>query len=86
MSRNTLLNVAVVVVAAVAGVAASMKPWQVWSEQKAMANDETKEMRESEKRRDDLVRKDAKLKTSIGREELAREKGYLKPGEVAAPK
>jgi hypothetical protein len=77
-----LINVAIVVLAVAGGIALSQKPWKVYKEQRKLADEARAEMQVSEARREELVREDAKYKTSIGREELARRKGYRKPGEL----
>jgi hypothetical protein len=84
MTRNQWLNVGIGVIAVFAGVAVSAKPWQVYREQRKAADEAIAEMQQSESKRESLVREDARLKTSIGREELARKEGYRKPGEVDA--
>ncbi len=84
MNKGAWINGLIVVVAVSAGIALSRKPWQVYHEQRRAADEQLAEMHRSEKNLETLVRKDARVKTSIGREELAREAGYRKPGELPA--
>jgi hypothetical protein len=86
MNRNLLINGLIVVFAASAGFALSLKPWQVYKQQQKIADEAVAEMRSSEAQREVLVRKEARLKSSVGKEELARSRGWLPPGEVPAPK
>jgi hypothetical protein len=83
MTRHGWLNVGIVLIGVFSGVALSAKPWQVYKEQRLAADKEIAEMQKSEANRERLVREDAKYKSSLGREELARKEGYRKRGEVA---
>jgi hypothetical protein len=67
--------------AVLAGVALSLKPWQAYNQQRKIADQSASEMRSAEAHRAELLRKEAKAGSPIGREELAREQGYVKPGE-----
>lgn len=84
MGKKLAINVAIIVWAIVAGIFASIKPWQVYKRQSAEAKARTSEMREAENARDELLRKEGNLKTPIGMEEQLREKGYVKTNEVLA--
>ncbi len=81
MSKGAWINGLIVVVAVSAGLALSRKPWQVYQEQRKAANEQIAEMESSEKNLEKLIRQDAKLKSSVGREELVRDAGYRKPHE-----
>jgi hypothetical protein len=84
MNKGAWINGLIVATAVSAGIALSLKPWQVYQEQRKAADEQIAEMDKSEANREELVRKDAKYKTSVGREELVREAGYRKPGELPA--
>jgi hypothetical protein len=86
MTKNAVINGVIVAAAVVAGVAVSMKPWQVYKEQKALADHQVVEMRQSEKKYEELVRQEARLRSDVGKQEMARKRGYLPQGEVPAPK
>ncbi|MEZ0327222.1 MAG: hypothetical protein ACAH95_15085 [Fimbriimonas sp.] len=81
MKKGAWINGLIVVIAVSAGLALSRKPWQVYQEQRKAADEQIAEMEKSEATREALVRQDAKLKSSVGREELVRDAGYRKPGE-----
>jgi Tfp pilus assembly major pilin PilA len=68
-------------VAVCTGIALSVKPWQKYQEQKAQAVTARKEMRQMEAQHAKLLREKSQLESPIGREELARERGYKKPEE-----
>jgi len=84
MLKKLLINSVIVVGAVGAGVYMSLRPWQVYQQQSKEARRHTIEMHKAEDHRDDLLRKEARAHSDIGKEELAREKGYLGPDEVAA--
>ncbi|MBI1756855.1 MAG: hypothetical protein HYR64_07095 [Fimbriimonas ginsengisoli] len=84
MKRKRLWNVALVVAAVGAGLLLSARPWRVASEQRRRAEEAQAQMRESERHRVELIREKARLEAPIGREALAREKGFVKPDEAPA--
>jgi hypothetical protein len=81
MKAKAIWNSLFVVAAVAAGLLLSAKPWQVYTEQRALADQSIEEMREAEKNRNELTRQKARYESSIGREELARKQGYLAEGE-----
>jgi hypothetical protein len=81
MKPKLFWNLMFVCVAITVGIAASMKPWQVYSEQKKIADKSMKEMREAEKSRAELTKEKARFESSVGREELARNQNYRRPDE-----
>lgn len=85
MARKSLINVCIVLVAVAAGLATSRSPWQVLSEQRERTERQEAEMRRLENLRESLVREQARYQSSIGKEELARERNFLPPNEVPAP-
>ncbi len=70
-----------VVFAVLVGLAFSWRPWVQYHEHKAKRDAAVAEMKQAEQERADLVRKRARYESATGREELAREWGYRKPGE-----
>jgi cell division protein FtsB len=81
MKRTIGLDLLIVLAALVVGVGLSIKPWQVYREQRELADKHVGEMRKAEAAREDLLRQRAKYESAVGREELARSQGYVKPGE-----
>ncbi|MBS1724495.1 MAG: hypothetical protein JSS66_16250 [Armatimonadetes bacterium] len=75
-------TIAVIAVAIGTGLYLSRKPWAELREQRALSRDASDEMKRVEAERADLARQESRLKNPAGREALARERGYRKPGEV----
>jgi hypothetical protein len=86
MKRKALINGAIIGVAIVTGAVLSAKPWQAFKEQQRAADDAVVDMRASESQREAIVRQEDKSRSSVGKEEMARARGWLPPGEKAAPK
>ena len=86
MTKGALINGVIVLLAISAGLAVSVRPWQVYQEQRKLADEQISEMHESEKKYERLVRQEARLRSNLGKEEMARERGYLPVGERPAPK
>ncbi len=84
MGKKLLINGMIICCAVGAGVFVSLKPWQVYQKQSEDAKRRVEEMHNTESRRDQLLRTEARVQSSIGREEQARKAGYLGPGEVAS--
>ncbi|HEY0867259.1 MAG TPA: hypothetical protein VGE01_07770 [Fimbriimonas sp.] len=85
MTAKKFLGTTVLVVAAVStGLALSRKPWDIYQKQKQAAVEQRQEMVESEARRAELLRQEAEVRSSVGRERLARKAGFVKPGEEPA--
>jgi hypothetical protein len=79
--RKSIWNIGFVAAAVATGLALSYRPWSVWRDQRIKADQHIEEMRQAEKSREELIRKRARIETPLGKEEIAREQGYLKPGE-----
>lgn len=77
-------TVAVAVAAVAAGLALSYKPWTVYHQQRVKTDHNIKEMQQAESSREELIREKNRIEPSLGRERLARDQGYLKPGEQLA--
>jgi hypothetical protein len=86
MKRKILINGVIIGAAIVTGAVLSAKPWQAYHEQQRTANDAIADMQASESQRESLVRQEAKARSSVGKEEIARSRGWLPPGEKPAPK
>ncbi len=65
------------------GIYFSLKSWQVYKAQKNKADYWEKELDHAEKERIELLKKKAFYESPVGREELARERGYKKSNELA---
>jgi hypothetical protein len=63
----------------------SFRPWVAYADQREKAERHRAEMREAELSREQLMRERARLEPSVGREEQAREQGFVKGGEFPAP-
>ena len=81
MKSKRIWNTVFVVAAVATGVALSLKPWQVYSEQRSLANEKIAEMERAEGSRTTLMEKKVRMTNSTGREEIARNYGYVKAGE-----
>lgn len=84
MKRRTIWNLALVTVAVAAGLALSAKPWEAYFKQRESTDRQVTEMRRAEASRAELSRRKAQVESPVGRERLAREQGYRKPGEQPA--
>jgi len=84
MFKNPALGWLVISLAIITGVLFSLKPWQVYRQQRLATDRQIVEMHDAEKSRADLVRRKLRETTLLGQEEIAREHGYLGKGEVAA--
>ena len=82
MTRKLVWNVVFVAAAVGVGLFLSLKPWQVFSEQKGISDRSVAEMHKAEKSRAELMRQKAGIESSVGREQLVRDAGYRKPGET----
>ena len=73
---------AVWVIAAVGlGLFLSREPWRIHDVQQAKRDAAMAELKRVQQSKAELLRDQAKYGSSVGREELARERGYLKPNE-----
>ena len=72
----------IVAVAVVCGAYFARAPWQMYRLQKAHANQAIAEAQVNDAQRVGLMKREADLKSPIGREKMARERGYLHKGEV----
>lgn len=72
----------IVVTACATGFYLSRKPWEVYRGQEAKAADISREMKDAEQERERMMREKMKYGTSVGREQIMREKLWTKPGEA----
>lgn len=63
------------------GVLASLRPWQIYRQEAGQQAAAQTEMRKVQAEHKELLQQQAKLDSGLGREELARERGYRKPNE-----
>ncbi|MCW5936535.1 MAG: hypothetical protein KIT11_04425 [Fimbriimonadaceae bacterium] len=81
MSRTTWIIIALAV-GALAGAVAGAKPWQEARKQRDLQRQAAEETRAAEKDRTDLAREAAAVDGPLGRERLARERGYRHKDET----
>ena len=72
----------IVVLGILCGVAMSIKPWEKFREEQAQARSAKVEMKQVEREHAELLRQQSKLDSAVGREQLARSRGYKKPAET----
>lgn len=82
---RTFFNILFIATAVGVGLYFSRAPWQVYQQQKEISAKAAVQMRQAESERADLARKNAKLESSAGQEEQARQQGYLGPREEPVP-
>jgi cytochrome oxidase assembly protein ShyY1 len=81
MARKLAWHALFVLAAIAVGTAFSYGPWQLYREQREKAHEAAAQMKEAERARADLIRTRNRYDSPIGREELARERGYRRPNE-----
>jgi hypothetical protein len=79
--NNGSVNAALVILAIGAGLIMSLKPWHVYKAQQAETQKEVQEMNRSERTRTELLQQEAAAQTSVGKEEMARNLGYVRAGQ-----
>lgn len=75
-------RVFIVVAACATGFYLSRKPWDVYRDQQAKSKEISAEMQEAEKERERMMREKMKYSSSVGKEQIMREKQWSKPGET----
>ena len=81
--RSALKTWIIVAAAVVCGAYLARTPWQVYRQQRAKANEAINEAQTNDVLRVGLMKREADLKSPVGREKVAREHGYLAKGETA---
>lgn len=81
MARKLAWHIVFALLAISIGVALSLRPWQLYLDQRERSQEATADMKAAERERADLIRERNRYESPVGREELARERGYHKPGE-----
>jgi hypothetical protein len=81
MKTRLLLNGIFILGAVALGVGLSMRPWNVYREQRDKADAHIQEAKRAETQRVDLEEQKAKYESPLGKEELARNRGYRKSNE-----
>jgi hypothetical protein len=84
MKRSAVINLAVVLLAVVAGGVMSLRPWRGYRDQRAETDRQIGQMKTYERERANLLREEARANSSIGHEERARALGYVRPGQRPA--
>lgn len=83
MTAKKVIGVSALICGAlVTGGLLSRHPWDVYRSQQQQVRQKHREMQEIEQRREDLLREEAEVRSSVGRERLARKAGFVNPGEV----
>ena len=72
----------IVIFAVICGAYMAREPWKVYREQRSHANESLAQAETDEMQVTSLEKREADLKSPLGREKLAREHGYLKQGET----
>lgn len=80
MSKR-IWNLVFVGAAVATGIILSLQPWRVYTEQRMLADQKLAEMKAAETSRSRLLEEKVRLESATGREEVARNQGYLKLGE-----
>lgn len=81
MGRRFVWNALFLTLAVAFGVLLSLKPWEQYREQRQETDEAVSQMRDAERERADLIRERMRYESPAGREQLARERGYRRPGE-----
>lgn len=84
MRKST--SFAVLLLAVGTGLALSLKPWQVYNAQRKKSEEAERRADAAQAERVELSRQKALLDSPSGKERIARERGYVKPGETPLPK
>lgn len=81
MSVKTAWAIVGAAVAVGLGLYLSRGPWLMFWQQRSRASVAATELAKTEREKTSLMRERARLETPMGRQELAREQGYVKKGE-----
>lgn len=81
MRKPTLFGSLLVLAALGIGAYLSLKPWQLYSEQRAKRDSAVEDMETAEEERVALMKQRARFENPAGKEELARSRGYRRPNE-----
>ncbi len=82
MRRSSVRLLFLVLCAFATGFFLAREPWIVYTQQRERAREAEDTLRRAEAEREANLREKAKFENSIGREQLARERGYVRKGEV----
>lgn len=86
MTRKAFWNSIFFIAAIAGGLALSVAPWQKYHEVKKKADGANAEARAAEIDHAERLRQKAALDSTEGKEKLARQKGYIGPGETSLPR
>jgi cell division protein FtsB len=82
MSSKAAINLALIAAAAGLGIYLSKGPWVAYRQQQAKANAAHRDLDEAKITENQLLEQKAQLESPQGKAQLAREKGYRRPGEI----
>ena len=81
MARKLALSIIFLCTAVAMGYFFSLKPWKLYREQQSRTQSAENERLSAQSKRAELAKANAKIATPLGKEEYARENGYIKPNE-----
>lgn len=82
MKRRFAWVICVAIAAIATGLALSWRPWWDFREHEVKRQQAVAEKRAAQAERSELLGQKARIETPVGKEELARSRGYVRPGEV----
>lgn len=83
--RKFLTYIAIIVVACVLGAYLGRSPWETVKSQEKETEQAEQNMSAAEKDREKYLSLEARYKTGAGKEEQARLRNWVKPGELLSP-
>lgn len=86
MKNRIGLDIALVLLAVAVGVGLSLKPWEIYREQRKLTEKSVKAMEKAESEQTDLAKRRVQLESPVGREEYLREQGYHRDDETPLTK
>ena len=81
VSRKLFVYCILIFAGCTAGLFASAPRLQFWKQERNQADYQLARMHAAEKQREELIRSQARANSRLGKEAIARGKGWLKPGE-----
>lgn len=81
MKSKVVWEMVFVGAAVAVGIALSARTWEAYNVQRLKGDEKSTEMKKAEAAREDLLKQKAKLESPAGREQMARDQGFTRPGE-----
>ncbi len=81
MKKQSAVWIAAAVLGTLCGVALSLKPWQKMQDQRETRLEAEQSLRTREQEHAELARREAQVRTEVGQEANARERGFKRPEE-----